>query len=377
MGLSAIPFGWEGTDMSTSPEAPFASLGQLEEAARKVVPSDVWAYVQSGAADEDALRANRDAFRRRTLRSRSLIDVSTLDLTTTFLDQPVSVPFFVCPMARHGLLHPEGEVATARAAASASVLAAFSTLSTRSLEEIAATRPSGPRWFQLYLQPEFETSRRLVERAERAGYSALILTVDMPVLGPRDQLVERGFVIAEDAPVGSGEEVLAPDRAPHGGNGRFTLRKDTRATWNILDDLQSITRLPVVVKGLLSGEDARRAVTHGARAVVVSNHGGRQLNTAPAALEALPEVLRAVGSDAEVYFDSGVRRAGDVLIALAMGARGVGLGRPILWALAVGGEAGVARYLSLLATELATDMALTGRRKIGEIDRTLLGPERW
>lgn len=145
----------------------------------------------------------------------------------------------------------------------------------------------------------------------------------------------------------------------------------------MLDDLQSITRLPVVVKGILTGEDARRAVTHGARAILVSNHGGRQLNAAEAALEALPEVVRSVGSDVEVYFDSGVRRASDVLMALALGARGVGIGRPVLWALALEGENGVRRLLSLLATELATEMALVGRRKLSEIDRTLLGHERW
>ncbi len=357
--------------------APFSTLGELERAAARVVPEDAWAYVQSGAGDEDAMRANRDAFRRRTLRPRALIDVTHLDLTTTLLDERVSAPFFICPMARHGLLHPEGEAATARAASDARVLSVFSTLSTRSIEEIAAAAPKGPRWFQLYLQPEFAASRNLVERAERAGYTAIMLTVDLPVLGPRDRLAERGFVIAEDAPVGSGDEILAPDRSPKGALGRYSLRKDAAATWNILDDLQSITHLPVVVKGILTGEDARRAVTHGARAVLVSNHGGRQLNSAQAALDALPEVVRSVGSDVEVYFDSGVRRASDVLMALALGARGVGIGRPVLWALAVGGEGGVRHLLSLLSTELATDMALVGRRRLSEVDRTLLGAPRW
>ncbi len=363
--------------MSDASPVPFSTLGGLESEAAKVVSADAWAYLQSGAAEEDAMRANRDAFRRRTLRPRALIDVTHLDLTTKLLDETVSAPFFVCPMARQGLLHPDGELATARAAAAANVLAVFSTLSTRSIEEVGRSVPKGPRWFQLYLQPEFAASQRLVERAEKAGYSALMLTVDMPVLGPRDRLVERGFVIAEDAPVGSGSEILAPDRFPKGGAGHYTLRRDAGATWNVLDDLQSITRLPVVVKGILTGEDARRAVTHGARAVVVSNHGGRQLNAAQAALEALPEVVRSVGSEVEVYFDSGVRRGSDVLMALALGARGVGIGRPVLWALALGGEAGVRHLLSLLTSELATDMALVGRRKLSEIDRTLLGAERW
>ncbi len=363
--------------MSATNSPGFSTLGDLEAAAAKVVPPDVWAYIQSGAVGEDALRANRDAFRRRTLRPRALVDVTVLDLTTNLLDDKVAAPFFICPMAHHGLVRPEGELATAQAAASANVLAVFATLSSRSLEEIAEASVHGARWFQLYLQARFIDSQRLVERAERAGYSALVLTVDVPVLGVRDRLSEMAFDIDPKGSVRNGPGVIAPPRAPTGSQGRYSLRSDAAATWNVLDDLQSITKLPVVVKGVLTGDDARRAVVHGARGVVVSNHGGRQLDAAEAALEALPEVVRAVGSDVEVYFDSGVRRASDVLIALAMGAHAVGIGRPVLWALAVGGEAGVTQLLSLLASELATEMALTGRRRISEIDRTLLGEKRW
>ncbi len=363
--------------MSESSTPPVRSIGTLEAAAARVLPAAVWAYVQAGAGAEDAMRANHDAFRRRTLRPRALTDVRSLDLSSRMLEDRLAAPLFVCPMARQGLVHPDAELATHRAASDAGVLSVVSTLSTRSLEEIAASSPQGPRWFQLYLQPDFVASRNLVERAERAGYSALVLTVDMPVLGSRDQLLEHDFVLDADAPVGNGAPVLAPSRPPVGERGHFHLRSDAGATWDVLDDLQSITRLPVVVKGLLTGEDARRAENHGARAIIVSNHGGRQLNGAPAALEALPEVVRAVGSEVEVYFDSGIRRATDVLIALALGARAVGLGRPVLWALAVGGEAGVRRFFQLLTTELATEMALTGRRRLAEIDRTLLGAERW
>jgi 4-hydroxymandelate oxidase len=357
--------------------AGFASLGELEEAAARVVAPETWLYVQSGAVGEDAVRANRDAFRRRTLRPRVLADVSTIDLTTTLLDSPAAAPIFICPMARHGLLTPDGELATARASARAQLLATYSTLSSRSLEEISSAAPTGVRWFQLYLQSDFPRSRELVERAERSGYSALILTVDTPLLGVRDRLAATPFVLDPDHALGNGPSLRAPARAPSGGTGRYTLRGESAATWTVLDDLQSITRLPVVVKGVLTGEDARRAVAHGARAVIVSNHGGRQLDAAEAALDRLPEVVRAVGSEVEVYFDSGVRRASDALIALALGARAVGLGRPVLWSLAVGGEAGVDRFLSLFAQELATTMALTGRRRIGEIDRTLLGELRW
>ena len=363
--------------MGESAAPGFVSLGDLEEAASRVVPPEAWLYVQSGAAGEDSMRANRDAFRRRTLRPRVLADVSTIDLSTTLLDATVSAPVFVCPMARQGLLHPDGELATARAVARGELLGTFSTLSTRSPEEIASAAPDGLRWFQIYLQPEFSRTQELVERAEKAGYSALILTVDTPLLGVRDRLAATPFVLDPEHALGAGVGVRAPARSPSGGRGRYTLRADAAATWTVLDDLQSITRLPVVVKGILTGEDARRAVAHGARAVLVSNHGGRQLDAAEAALERLPEVVRAVGSDVEVYFDSGIRRASDALVALALGARAVGLGRPVLWALAVGGQAGVDRLLSLFTSELASTMALTGRRRIGEIDRTLLGEPRW
>jgi 4-hydroxymandelate oxidase len=363
--------------MADAARGGFVSLGDLEGAASRVLSPEVWAYVQAGAGSEEALRANRDAFRRRTLRSRVLVDVSSVDLATRVLDRAVQAPFFVCPMARHGLVHAAAESGTARAAARAGILATYSTLSTEPIEAIASAAPEAPRWFQLYLQPEFRESQRLVERAERAGFHALILTVDVPLLGVRDRLAETAFVLDPEHALGNGPGLRAPLRAPSGGPGHFALRAEAAATWNVLDDLQSITRLPVVVKGILNGDDARRALAHGARGVIVSNHGGRQLDAAEAALERLPEVVRAVGSDLEVYFDSGVRRASDVLVALALGARAVGIGRPFLWALAVGGEAGVDRFLGLFAGELASAMALVGRRRIPEIDRSLLGEPRW
>jgi 4-hydroxymandelate oxidase len=358
------------------PDVADWTLASLESTAEATLTREAWAYVQTGAAEEDALRANRVAFRRRTLRPRVLADITSIDTTTSLLGERVPAPFYVSPVARHGVFHPDGEVATARAAAADGVLGVYATLSTRSLEEIARASANASRWFQLYLQPEFDQSRRLVERAEAAGYSALVLSVDLPVLGPRDRWVARGGGAIE-SPLGNGPELRAPARRPDGPLGRYTLPASAAATWTILDDLQSITRLPVVVKGILTGDDARRAINHGARAIVVSNHGGRQLNTAEAALEALPEVVRAVGSDTEVYFDGGVRRGGDIVIALALGARAVGLGRPVMWALGVGGEAGVRRLFELLGRELATEMALLGRRRVDEIDRTILGPLRW
>jgi 4-hydroxymandelate oxidase len=358
--------------MTGEPSGGFVTLSDVEEVAAKKVSAPAWAYVQGGAGEERTLRANREAFQRRTLRPHVLVDVTTLDLTTTLLNEKVSAPFYVSAAASQGILHPEAEAGTARAASAANIIAMFSTLSTISLEQIAHAAPKGPRWFQLYLQPDFAVTRKLVERAEKAGFTALVLTVDMPVQAARDRQSIAGYSL-EGRTIGNGEDVVPPSRSPVPDGQRFSVRNDASATWEILDRLQKITRLPVVVKGILTGEDARLAVDHGAKAVVVSNHGGRQLDGAPASLDALPEVVEAVGSNVEVYLDGGVRRGSDILIALALGAKAVGIGRPVLWALAAGGELGVAKLISLLKTDLATVMALTGRRTISEVDRTLVG----
>ena len=363
--------------MTDEPPGGFVTLGDLEAIAASKTPENVWAYVQGGAGEESSVRANRDAFHRQTLRPRVLTGVDRLDLRTSLLGVPVSAPIFVAPTAYQGLVCSDAEIATARAARDAGVLAIFSTLSTRSLEEIAAAGAAGPRWFQLYLQPEFEESVRLVERAEKAGYRALVLTVDMPVLANRDRQIRSGVAVEAPEGLGNGPNLRAPSRAPVREGDHYTLRGETAATWEILDRLRARTKLPWVVKGILTADDARRAVDHGARGIVVSNHGGRQLDGAPASLDALPEVVEAVGSRAEVYLDSGVRRGSDILMALALGAKAVGIGRPVLWALGVGGEAGVARLLSLLQLDLATVMAVAGRTTIGAIDGSVLGAPRW
>lgn len=354
--------------------AGFETLGQLESVARQKVGPRVWGYIQGGAGDERTLEANRRAFLRRSLLPRAFVDVSRIDLGTHVLGHSLSAPFYVAPTAYQGLVHPGGECAMARAASSEGILAMFSTLSSSSIEEIAACAPKGPRWFQLYLQPDSSLTLNLVGRAESSGCTALVLTADVPVLGVRDRQLESGFALDETIPLGNGPGVVPPPRGPSvGPEGRYVLRNDAADGWDVLDWLRAHTNLPIVVKGLLTASDARLAVDHGARAVIVSNHGGRQLDGAPAALDALPEVVREVEGDAEVYFDSGVRRGADVLIALALGARAVGLGRPALWALAAGGEAGVARLLALLKVELANEMAQCGRRSISEVDRFLLG----
>ncbi len=358
--------------MSGWSPAGFSTLAELETAASKRVLDHVWAYIQGGAGEERTLRSNRSAFERWSLLPRLLRDVSAIDTTTTLLDSSAATPVFVSPMAYAGQVHPEGELGIARAAAREGVVAAYSTLSSFSLEEIAVASGKGARWFQLYLQPDFEVSRRLVERAERAGYAALVVTVDTPVLGVRDRQAQGGFAIDSSVPIGNGTDVVTPPRSPELQGRIYRLRSEAESTWEVLDELRRVSKLPLIVKGILTPEDAELAVQHGARAVLVSNHGGRQLDGVPATLDVLPQVAQAVGSRAEVYLDGGVRRGSDVLVALALGARAVGVGRPVFWALAVGGGEGVAQYFSLLNTEIATALALSGRATLKDVDRTLV-----
>ncbi len=352
----------------------FASLSEVEEAgARKVTPK-IWSYIEATAATGWTDRANQQAFDRWVVKPRILSGVREVDLRTHLLGEAVRAPVYVAPTAYQGLVHPDGEGGIARAAGRAGLLAMFSTLSSWSLEKIASARPRGPRWFQLYLQPEWKATERLVQRVERAGFSAVVLTADTPVLGVRDGQLRTGFAIDSSIPLGSGPGVVPPSRGPEPVGETYSVGRDSGESWEVIDRLREATRLPIVVKGVLSAADARSSVEHGARAVIVSNHGGRQLHRAPASLSMLPEVVAAVGDRAEVYLDGGVRRGSDVLIALALGARAVGVGRPLLWALAADGESGVARYLSLLTSDLASAMVLTGRSALAEVDRSLVAP---
>ena len=354
---------------------PYRTLGELEGLARRVLSPAVRGYVDGGAGAERTREANVDAFSAWSLRPRALRGLREVSLATTFLGTEVRAPFFVAPTAYQRELHPDGERGTARAAGRLRVLGVYSTLSSDSLEAIGAAAGAGPRWFQLYPQPEWRASLALVRRAERAGYTALVLTIDTPVLGSRDRQIESGFALRRQPRVGNGSGVVTPARGPEWNGGTYALGSEAaELSWTVVERLAGSTSLPLVVKGVLSAEEAGRAVDAGAQAVIVSNHGGRQLDRAPASLHALPAVARAVGRRAEVYLDGGVRRGSDVLVALALGARGVGVGRPVLWALAVGGAAGVDRYLRLLGTEVANSMLLLGCASPKEVRRSAVGP---
>ncbi len=314
----------------------------------------VWSYYSSGSDDEVTLRANRTAFERIRLRPRMLVDVSTCDMRTTVLGTPVSMPILLAPTAFHCLVHPEGECATARATGRANTLMVASTSSTRSLEDIAR-ETSGPLWFQLYFSDR-KSSEELVHRAEAAGFRAIVITVDAPRWGHKERAIRSGFSIPTKA------NFTDQDAA----------KENISLTWASLALLRSLTSLPLVLKGIFTAEDALLAVKHGMDGIIVSNHGGRQLDGVSASIEVLPGVVEAVDGRCEVYVDGGIRRGTDILKALALGARAVLVGRPILWGLAVSGAEGVSHVLEILRSELELAMVLAGRPTLDSIDRSLV-----
>ena len=353
----------------------FTNLLELEDMARAKVPRAIFDYIAGGAEDEVTLRRNREAFGRWALRPRVLRDVSKRDTKTVLLGERVSMPVCVAPTSFHALVHPEGEVATARGSAAAETILIAGTVSTKPLEEIADAADA-PRWFQLYVYKDRVVTEELVNRAVKAGYKALCLTADTPVLGRRERDERNAFTL----PPGFGIANLKPaglDGMPEVEQGSafaqyVTDLLDSSLTWDDVDWLKSISPLPLVVKGIMTAEDAVLAVDHGIAGIVVSNHGGRQLDSTLGSLDALPEVVAAVRGRIEVYLDGGIRRGTDVLKALALGAKAVFVGRPVLWGLALGGADGVRAVLDELRTELDTAMALAGCATLKDIESSLV-----
>jgi 4-hydroxymandelate oxidase len=351
------------------------NLFELETMARELLPRTVYDHCASGANDEITLRENRLAYERITLLPRMLVDVSERQMDTTVLGEPVSMPVLIAPTAFQGLAHPEGEIATVKAAGAARTLMTLSTLSTLSIEEVMA-EATGPVWFQIYVFKDRAISASLVKRAEVAGCKAIVFTVDAQLLGRRERDVRNRFALPEHLspknlwPAGS--EVLSKGVADSGLAPYIASLFDTVLVWKDIEWLAGITSLPVVVKGILRSDDALLAVKHGASGVIASNHGGRQLDTTPATISILPELVNAVGDKVEVYLDSGIRRGTDVLKAIAYGARAVFIGRPVLWGLASGAEAGVRYVLETLRQEFDLAMALSGCPTLSSITRDLV-----
>ncbi|HZQ02708.1 MAG TPA: alpha-hydroxy acid oxidase [Gaiellaceae bacterium] len=334
------------------------NVWDYEAAAAERLEPGAYGYFAGGAGDEITLRANVDAFRRWQLRPRVLVDVTSASTATTVLGIDVALPVLVAPVAYQRVVHPDGEVAMARAAAAAGTIMCLSTLATATLEDVAATGVN--RWFQLYVFRDRGLVRELVARAQATGFRALVLTVDTPVLGRRERDLRTGFTVPADLPVPAlGRGGVTPADA-------LALMSPS-ISWRDLEELAATSRLPVVVKGVVGGDDARLACEHGAAAIVVSNHGGRQLDGVAATIDALPEVVDAVGGRIEVLLDGGVRRGTDVVKALALGARAVLVGRAPLWGLAVAGEDGARRVLELLRAELELALQLVGCPRASEL----------
>jgi 4-hydroxymandelate oxidase len=352
------------------------NLHEYEVLARERLPQMVFDYYAGGAEDELTVGENRLGWQRLRLRPRVLVDVATRNLSTTVLCQPTSLPVLLAPCAFNALAHPDGELAVARAAAAGGVIEIVSTAGTFSLEEVAAEAPAATRWFQLYCYRDRDVTKWLVERAVAAGYRALCLTVDAPLVGRRERDTRNCFGLPPGMSWKNLERV-GLDRMDALGHGSALERYiasiwDASLTWEAIAWLRDLSPLPLVIKGILTAEDARSAVDHGAAAVIVSNHGGRQLDGVLSTADALAEVVDAVGARAEVLVDGGIRRGSDILKALALGARAVLIGRPYLWGLAVSGQAGVEHVIDILRSELDLDMALAGRPSVASIDRSLV-----
>jgi isopentenyl diphosphate isomerase/L-lactate dehydrogenase-like FMN-dependent dehydrogenase len=348
--------------------------------ARERLPRTVYDYYAGGAEDEVTLAGNREAYRRLALRPRVLVDVSGIDTSLQLLGHDLRHPILLAPTAFQRLAHPDGELATARGAKRAGAILVASSLSTCSVEEIAL-EAMGSLWFQLYVFRDRDLTRDLVHRAEESGATALALTVTVPVQGLRERDRANAFRLPVELGVPNFRG-YSQERLPAAADGSALEafiggNFDSSLSWNVLAWLRSITRLPVLVKGILTQEDASLALEHGAAGIIVSNHGGRQLDGALPTAIALPSVADAVGGAVPVLVDGGIRRGGDVLKALALGARAVLIGRPYLWGLAVAGDDGVATVVEDLEAGLRRAMALTGRVRLADIDRTVLQSMPW
>jgi 4-hydroxymandelate oxidase len=347
------------------------SLADYERAAGEIMDPGAHAYLAGGAADEVTLADNRAAWRRLAIRPRMLVGVGQIDHRVELLGRRRAHPLLIAPTGFQRYAHPEAEIATARAAAATDTIMTVSTLSTTSPEALAEAVPDVARWFQLYVFKDRGVSRDLVQRAAAQGYEALIVTVDLPVYAIREREL-RSRVHSSDA-----TQIAAAAAAGAAGEmtpAAFGGLVDPDLTWADVERFAAECSLPVVIKGILTAEDARLAVEHGAAGVIVSNHGGRQLDTVLSGADALPAVIDAVGERVEVLVDGGIRRGTDVVKALALGAKAVLIGRPVVCGLAVDGAHGAQRVLEILLAELDNALALAGAPRASELDRSFVTP---
>ena len=373
------------------------NIDDLRNLARKRLPKTIFEFIDGGSQDEITLRANRADFERYAYRTRTLTDITTRDISTSILGKKSSAPLVLAPTGLAGLLSRRGELSASRAAARAGVPYCLSTMATTTIEDIAKASDV-TRWFQLYVLRDRGLTKAFIDRAKATGCTALVLTVDTKMQGPRERDMRNGFTVPPKFTLGTMLDFalhfrwlmdvgLGPKIAFRNFEGtaaqatdavtitQFIANQyDLSVNYKDLEWFKTTWGGPLAVKGILTGEDARRACDHGADAIIVSNHGGRQLDGAISAINALPDVVAAVGERAEVILDGGVRRGSDVIKALCLGAHSCMIGRAWLYGLAAGGEAGVARSLDILIKEIDLAMALLGRTSLSELNRDILVP---
>ncbi|XP_058179155.1 peroxisomal (S)-2-hydroxyacid oxidase GLO4-like [Rhododendron vialii] len=345
------------------------NVNEFQELARRALPKMYFDFYNGGAEDQYTLKENMEAFHRITFRPRILVDVSRIDMSTTILGYPTSAPIMIAPTSFHKLAHPKGEVATARAAAACNTIMGLSFSSTCTVEEVASSC-NAVRFFQIYVYKRRDLTATLVQRAERYGFKAMILTVDTPRLGRREADIKNRMISPQ---LKNFEGLLSTEVASDKGSNLEAFAAETldpSLCWKDIEWLRSITSLPILIKGVLTAEDAIKAMEIGVAGIVVSNHGARQLDYSPATITVLEQVVRAVGGKIPVLIDGGVRRGTDIFKALALGAQAVLIGRPILYGLAAKGEYGVLRVIEMLKAELELTMALSGCPTLKDITRS-------
>ncbi|XP_019872931.1 2-Hydroxyacid oxidase 1 [Aethina tumida] len=348
-----------------------------ENQACSILPKNALDYYRSGAGQQETLLDNRRAFTRYKIRPRCLRDVSKRDISTTVLGEKVSMPIGIAPTAMQRMAHPDGECANVRAAEASGTVFTLSTISTSSIEEVAQAAPNALKWFQLYIYKDREVTRGLVERAEKAGFKALVLTVDAPMFGVRLADIRNKFTLPPHLKMANfvGNKSTKINEASGGGSGineYVNSLFDPSLQWKDIAWLKSITKLPIVIKGVLRRCDAIQGVKAGVSGIWVSNHGARQIDGTVASIDALPEIVKAVGDKVEVYFDGGIRDGSDVFKAVALGARMVFFGRPALWGLACGGQQGVENVLNILKKEFDQVLGISGCTSIEDIDASMV-----
>jgi 4-hydroxymandelate oxidase len=348
------------------------TLDDYGEQAAELLPPGANAFLAGGAGDERTVRANLEAYDRWWLMPRVLRDMSVRSTATEVLGDGVSTPILIAPVAMNAMAHPDGEAATAQAAGRAGTVMVLSLGSSLPVESVTAAA-TGPVWFQLYVGKDRTLTAEVIRRADEAGCRALVVTVDAPLVGGRVRELRRGFTVLPEW-FAEGHTPMYGLTAPVASGRGATELWDPALIWEDLAWLRSVSSLPIVLKGILRADDAARAAAEGVAGIIVSNHGGRQLDSTPPGLDVLPEINDAVGDTVEVMVDGGIRRGTDVLKALALGAKAVLVGRPVLWGLAVAGAGGVENVLRLLTDELELAMGLCGASRVDEISRDLLRP---